>query len=57
MIIQNKTITFTVSKNDTDLVKAFFLDKESEINPYYSQYKSHQFNLLIKDSGPVCDTL
>ena len=50
LIIQNKTITFTVSKNDTDLVKAFFLDKESEINPYYSQYKSHQFNLLIRDS-------
>jgi len=47
--IQDKTIVFTVLKNNTDLVEAFFLDKESEINPYYNQYKSHQFDVTIKD--------
>jgi len=46
--VKNKTIAFTVSKNDTDLVEAFFFDKESQINPYYDQYKSHQFDLKIK---------
>jgi protein-export membrane protein SecD len=48
--VKNKTIAFTVSKNDTDLVEAFFFDKESQINPYYNQYKSHQFDVIIKDS-------
>ena len=46
--IQNKTIIFTVSANDVALVETFFLDKVSEINPYYNQYKSHQFNLIIE---------
>jgi len=48
--IQDKTIVFTAPKNDIDVVEAFFLDKESEINPYYSQFKSHQFDLIIKGS-------
>jgi len=48
--IQNKSIVFTVPENTIDLVETFFLDKESVINPYYSQYKSHQFNLMIEDS-------
>jgi len=49
--IENKTILFTVPKNNTDLVETFFLDKESEINPYYMQYKSHQFNVMIEDNN------
>ena len=48
--IQNKSITFNIPKNDTDLVEAYFLDKESEINPYYNQYKSHQFDVMIDGS-------
>jgi len=47
--IQNKTIKFTVPKNNADLVEAFFLDKESEINPYYKQYKSHQFDVSTQN--------
>ena len=47
--IQDKTIVFTVLKNNTDLVETFFLDKESVINPYYNQYKSHQFDVTIED--------
>ena len=49
--IQNKEIIFTVSTSDVGLVENFFLDKNSEINPYYQQYKSHQFDLLIGPPG------
>jgi len=48
--IKNKKIVFTVSKNDAVLVEPFFLDKESEINPYYNQYKSHQFDVSLLDT-------
>jgi protein-export membrane protein SecD len=47
--IKDKTILFNVPKNNSDLVETFFLDKESVINPYYSQYKSHQFDLIIDE--------
>jgi preprotein translocase subunit SecD len=48
--IENKTIIFAVSNIDNETVKSFFLDKESEINPYYNQYKSHQFNLIVQEN-------
>ncbi len=48
--IQNDKLKFTVSDSEIDLVKTLFLDKESEINPYYNQYKSHQFDLSNKDN-------
>ena len=47
---QNKAIFFTISEQDKEIVKSFFLDKDSEINPYYSQYKTHQFDLAIQDN-------
>ena len=48
--IKGKAIFFNVSKPQKEEIKSFFLDKESEINPYYEQYKSHQFDLLIKEN-------
>jgi len=48
--IEDKAIFFNITKQDIDKVKVFFLDKESKINPYYNQYKSHQFDLLIKEN-------
>ena len=48
--IKDKAIFFNVSKPQKEEIKSFFLDKESEINPYYEQYKSHQFDLLIKEN-------
>ena len=45
--IFDKSILFNVADNDIDKVKSFFLDKDSEVNPYYTQYKSHQFDLNI----------
>ena len=47
--IQNKKIIFSISKNDIEQVETFFLDEKSEINPYYTQYKSHQFDVTIQD--------
>ena len=48
--IQSKKIKFNVAENDIELVKSLFLDKESEINPYYNQYKSHQFDVIIQNN-------
>jgi preprotein translocase subunit SecD/SecD/SecF fusion protein len=48
--IQDNKIIFNIPKNDTELVQTFFLDKESEINPYFNQYKSHQFNLSVQEN-------
>ncbi len=41
----NDTIEFEVKSNDEEKIKNLFESKESEINPYYPQYKSHQFDL------------
>ena len=48
--IENKKIIFNVSNDNAQLVESFFLDKESDINPYYNQYKSHQFDLEIQNN-------
>ena len=48
--IENNKITFNVSKDNLSLVETYFLDKESEINPYYNQYKSHQFDVEVKNN-------
>ena len=45
--VLNKSLLFNVENKDVEKVKSFFDDKESEINPYYNQYKSHQFDLSI----------
>jgi preprotein translocase subunit SecD len=45
--ISNKSILFSISNSNIEKVTSFFTDKESEINPYYNQYKSHQFNLKV----------
>ena len=43
----DKTILFNIDDKDIEIVKNFFSDKESEVNTYYNQYKSHQFDLTI----------
>ncbi|MDC1258170.1 protein translocase subunit SecD [Pelagibacteraceae bacterium] len=48
--IENKKIIFNVSNDNAQLVESFFLDKESDINPYYFQYKSHQFDVNIQNN-------
>ena len=49
IILENK-ILFKVNKDDNESILLFFNDKESNINPYYPRYKSHQFDLTIKDN-------
>ena len=46
--IFDKLILFNINEPDVEKVKSLFLDKDSEVNPFYSQYKSHQFDLTIK---------
>ena len=45
--IINKSILFNISNDDVEKVELFFLDKDSEINPYYNQFKSHKFDLSV----------
>ena len=48
--ILDKSIFFNIPNSDIENVTSFFLDKESEINPYYNQYKTHQFDLTVVDN-------
>ena len=48
--VENKSIFFSISEKDNERTKSFFLDKDSEINPYYNQYKSHQFDLIVQEN-------
>ena len=45
--ILDKAIFFNISEPEIDKVTSLFLDKESDINPYYDRYKSHQFDLTV----------
>ncbi len=49
-ILDDKNIIFQVLIEDIDNIKSLFEDKESEINPYFDQFKSHQFELEILDN-------
>ena len=49
-ILNDKDITFEVYTEDLDKTKKLFDDKDSEINPYYPQYKSHQFEINIEQN-------
>ena len=48
--IEDKKIIFIIPNDNIELVQSFFLDKESDINPYYFQYKSHQFDVEIQNN-------
>ena len=46
-IEDDKTIIFDIRNDQIEQTKLLFEDKNSDINPYYAQFKSHQFDLLI----------
>ena len=48
--IEDKKILFGIPKKDINKTESLFINKESEINPYYNQYKSHQFDVIVKDN-------
>jgi len=43
--IKDNLIIFESDYNDVDKIKNLLDDDSSEINPYFQQYKSHQFNI------------
>ena len=43
-IIDNQNIN-SINENDTSNIEEIFNDKDSEINPYFPKFKTHQFNL------------
>ena len=51
-IIDNQNIQFQINENDSSNIEEIFNDKDSEINPYFPKFKTHQFNLTI-DSNNV----
>ena len=47
--IDNENIFFNVTDNDKQSVLDVFQDENSDLNPYYPRFKSHQ--LEIEDTG------
>ena len=47
--IENQNIFFNVTDNDKQLILDVFQDENSDLNPYYQRFKSHQ--LEIEDTG------
>ena len=46
----NNNILFYVDENQINEVNNLLDDDKSEINPYFQKYKSHQFDVEIKDN-------
>ena len=44
--LSNKILSFKVKDDDKQQVLESFNDENSEINPYYTRFKSHQFNII-----------
>ncbi len=50
-IVDNKTISFEVDNQFIDSTVSLFEGKNSEINPYYDQFKTNQFDFLVNDNN------
>jgi protein-export membrane protein SecD len=48
--ISNQSILLSIKEIDQEKVKSIFTDEDSQLNPYYPQYKSHQFDLSIEEN-------
>ena len=44
-IIDDKKISFVVDENSKDKVLSLLKDEESEINPYFQRFKTHEFDV------------
>ena len=49
-IIDDESIVFEIENNQIEQIKRLFEDKNNNINPYYLQYKSYQFDVLVSDN-------
>jgi len=52
-IIDNKKISFVIDKTSLEKVLSLLEDKESEINPYFQRFKTHEFNF---EQSKILDT-
>ncbi len=52
-ILKNKKISFSIDSNQIEEVNKILNDKDSIINPYYQQYKSHQLDVDNKDNNYI----
>ena len=48
--INNNSIIFEAKLDDVDEIKKILDDDKSEINPYFQQYKSHQFDFIEENN-------
>ena len=48
--LQGETIIFDFEQKSIDKVKDLFDNDQSQINPYFPQFKTHQFNFSFKDN-------
>ena len=49
-VVDDSYISFKTNGDELDKITRIFNDKDSQINPYYQNYKDHQFNLSIVDN-------
>ena len=49
IVVENQIIKFSVNNSNLDDVKKILDDDESEINPYFNQYKSHQYDFTVNN--------
>ena len=47
-IINDKKISFVIDENSLDKVLSLLQDKDSEINPYFQRFKTHEFDIEEK---------
>jgi len=50
ILINNNIISFEINEEQLDQTQALFDNDDSDINPYYYQYKSHEFDLSINNN-------
>ena len=48
--IKENSIIFEAKSDDVDIITNILDNEESEINPYFQQYKSHQFEFIEKNN-------
>ena len=48
--LQNQKLSFSVDEEFKEIILEIFKDEESEINPYYPRFKSHQLDIIEDDN-------
>jgi protein-export membrane protein SecD len=51
LLLDNETISFQLPNSLIEKFENFFLDKNNNINPYFSNYKSYELNHIIENNN------